>query len=240
MSQDSACAVIQADVIDYLRPMKLPIFNCIFADPPYNIGLNYDGHDDNLPRSVYLSWTRKWIYECERLLLPGGTFWLVINDEYQARLSLMLEELNLVQRNHIIWFYTFGVHCATKFSRSKAHVFYYTKPGDKHTWNRPLVPSTRQAIGDSRASSEGKTPDDVWQIPRLVGNAKERYDYPCQLPEELVRRCILSTTNEDDIVLDPFCGTGTTAAVCKQTDRNCITIDNSEKAFAIAKERICS
>lgn len=230
--------IIENEAIAFLKSLDSLMVDCIFTDPPYNIGLQYENHDDNM--SNYYDWCNNWIYECSRVLKPGGSFWLVINDEHVCRLALMLERMGMVRRNHIIWFYTFGPHCESKFTRAKAHILYFTRKGGKHTWNRPLVPSARQAMGDKRAAPEGKTPDDVWEIPRLVGNAKERVKYPCQLPLELVNRAILCSTNVGDTVLDPFLGTGTTAVSALTHKRKIIGCDNSPIAIGLTHGRIAN
>ena len=92
---------------------------------------------------------------------------------------------------------------------------------------------------DKRANPLGKIPDDVWEFSRVCGTFKERIgDHPCQMPEKLLERIIKASSNEDDIVLDPFGGTGTTASVAKKLKRNFITMDISKKYFKVMSERL--
>ena len=101
----------------------------IFADPPYNIGFEYDGHYvDQRPDDEYLQWTYDWIDAATRLLKPTGSFYILIGDEYAAEVRLHLKRLQasggLLFRNWIVWHYTFGQRCKIKFNRSHAHLFY--------------------------------------------------------------------------------------------------------------------
>ncbi|MEW6619589.1 MAG: site-specific DNA-methyltransferase [bacterium] len=91
------------------------------------------------------------------------------------------------------------------------------------------IPSARQLIyKDRRANPLGKIPDDVWQFSRICGTFKERIgEHPCQMPEDLLELIIKTSSNEGDLVLDPFGGTGTTAAVAKRLKRNYITMEIS-------------
>lgn len=230
--------IIQTDAESFLKNIPSNSVNCVFIDPPYNQGLQYPEYNDALEPTVYLRKLNNVFYHIERVLMPGGAFWLVISDEYAAELNLACKRLKFIQRNWIIWSYTFGVHCVTKFSRCHAHLFYFIKPGP-HVWNRPLVESTRLKIGDKRAVKDGKTPGDVWDdFPRIPGNDKERFDYPCQLPVGLVERAILCSTNEGDLVIDTYLGTGTTAVVCKKHNRKFAGCDISEKAIQITRGRL--
>ena len=100
------------------------------------------------------------------------------------------------------------------------------------------VPSQRMLAGDKRAAGP-RVPDDVWEVPRLVGNASERIgSHPCQLPEELLRRVILASTSEGQTVLDPMSGTGTTARVAQTLGRNYVAIEEQEAFVAVINERL--
>jgi DNA modification methylase len=100
----------------------------IFADPPFNIGYDYDIYDDSRDAEAYLEWTLAWGREVARVLRPSGTFWLAIGDEFAAELKVLFHrELGFSLRSWVIWYYTFGVHCTRKFARSHAHLFYFVK-----------------------------------------------------------------------------------------------------------------
>ena len=106
--------------------------------------------------------------EVARVLKPDGTFWLAIGDEFAAEMKVMLQrELGMTCRSWVVWYYTFGVNCKNKFSRSHAHLFYMVKDPQTFTFNTLAVrvPSARQLVyGDKRANPTGRLPDDTWVL----------------------------------------------------------------------------
>ncbi len=222
-----------------------------FADPPFNIGYKYDVYEDRLKAEEYLAWTKKWGDALVRTLKPTGTFWLAIGDDFAAELKLLFQrELGLCCRSWVIWYYTFGVNCKYKFSRSHTHLFHFVKDPKNFTFNNKSirVPSARQLVyADSRAHLNGRLPDDtwilrpqdipesftpeenVWHFPRVCGTFKERAGWHgCQMPEQLLGRIINACSNPGQIVLDPFAGSGTTLAVAKKLDRRFIGFELSK------------
>jgi len=156
---------------DCLRGMQgLPdrSIDLVFADPPFNIGYNYDKYHDNRPADEYLGWSASWFKEVKRLLKPSGAFWLAIGDEYAAELKVMAtRDLGFVCRSWVIWYYTFGVHCESKFTRSHAHLFHFVVDPKRFKFNDSeiRVPSARQLVyRDRRANPKGRVPDDTWII----------------------------------------------------------------------------
>lgn len=156
------------DCVKGLADLPEGSIDLAFADPPFNIGYDYDVYDDRKAADEYLEWSKKWIQGVIRALKPNGTFWLAIGDEYAAELKVLCtRELGLHCRNWVIWFYTFGVHCKTKFTRSHAQLFYFVKDPKKFTFNSldVRVPSARELVyGDKRADPDGRTPDDTWMM----------------------------------------------------------------------------
>lgn len=235
-------AVINADCVEILRKLPKKSIDLVFADPPYNIGVKYDVYNDNLPREKYLAWCKEWIGLVYDVLKDSGSFYLAIGDEYAAELNLIAKEKGFILRNWIIWYYTFGQNQRKKFNRSHTHIFYFVKDDDKAIFNTDAVriPSARQLIyNDKRAHPKGKVPDDVWQFSRVCGTFKERVKgYPCQMPEALLERIIKASSNEGDIVLDPFAGSGTTLAVAKKLNRRYIGIEISKNYCELIEKRL--
>ncbi len=245
----------QGDCIEELAKIEPGSVDLAFADPPFNIGYDYDVYDDKRNCEDYLEWSKRWMSGVIRALKDDGAFWLAIGDEYAAELKITAQrELNLTCRSWVIWYYTFGVNCKYKFSRSHAHLFHFVKDAMKFTFNTDdiRVPSARQLVyADARANPKGRLPDDTWILrpqdlpdgfpadghtwyfPRVAGTFKERAGFHgCQMPEQLLGRIIRSCSNEGELVLDPFTGSGTTLAVAKKLNRQYLGFELS-KDYAI-------
>lgn len=160
--------VHHADCIEGMKQLPSGCIDLAFADPPFNIGYDYDVYEDQLEADHYLQWCENWTAEVVRLLKPTGTFWLAIGDEYAAELKVMLQRTHHLHcRSWVVWYYTFGVNCKQKFSRSHAHLFHMTKDPKRFTFNIDAVrvPSARQLVyADSRANPSGRLPDDTWLL----------------------------------------------------------------------------
>lgn len=251
----------QGDCLEGLRQLPPGAIDLAFADPPFNIGYDYDVYDDRQDRARYLDWSRRWMGEVVRVLKPTGTFWLAIGDEYAAELKLIAQdELGLTCRSWVIWYYTFGVHCTRKFSRSHAHLFHFVKDADEFTFNDEAirVPSARQLVyADRRADPRGRMPDDTWILrpqdvgngfapeedtwyfPRVNGTFKERAGFHgCQMPEQLLGRIIRVSSNPGEIVLDPFVGSGTTLVAAKKLGRGWVGFELSPDYAVQAEARV--
>jgi DNA modification methylase len=255
--------VIQGDCIEGLSQLDEGSVDLVFADPPFNIGYDYDVYQDSKGTEDYLAWTKRWGEGIRRVLKPDGTFWLAIGDEYAAELKVLFQkELGFTCRNWVIWYYTFGVHCKTKFSRSHAHLFYFTRDAKKFTFNDKAirVPSARQLVyGDRRADAQGRLPDDTWILrpkdipqgfqgdedtwyfPRVCGTFKERAGFHgCQMPEQLLGRIIRVSSNPGELVLDPFGGSGSTLVAAKKLGRRYLGFELSANYAKQIEDRLSS
>ncbi|MHC5075930.1 MAG: DNA-methyltransferase, partial [Planctomycetota bacterium] len=231
------------DCIEVLGKIKKPFADLIFADPPFNIGSKYDKYYDKKKKQNYIAWTREWMSACKKVLKPQGSFYIAIGDDHAANVKIIADEIGLKLRNWIIWHYTFGQQTKNKFARAHTHIFYFVNDSKNFAFNdyAVRVPSDRQLVyNDKRANPAGKMPDDVWtEYSRVCGTFKERTGWhPCQMPESLLKRIIAVSSNPHDTVLDPFCGSGTTAAACYQLNRNYITIDISIQYVNNATKRL--
>ena len=254
--------VRQQDCIDGLAAVPAGSIDLVFADPPFNIGYEYDTYDDRQSRDEYLAWCRRWIEGVYRGLKPSGTFWLAIGDERAAELKLLSQEIGFHCRSWVIWYYTFGVNCTHKFSRSHAHLFYFVKDPATFTFREDdpqnRVPSARQLVyADRRANPRGRLPDDTWILrpqdmsdcftadedtwyfPRVAGTFKERAGFHgCQMPEQLLARIIRTCSNEGELVVDPFSGSATTLVVAKKLGRRFLGFEISEEYALRGNKRL--
>ena len=243
----------QGDCIEQLGQVEPGSIDLAFADPPFNIGYEYDVYDDRRAYDDYLDWSRKWMAAVAETLKSDGTFWLAIGDEYAAELKLIAQnDLRLSCRSWVIWYYTFGVNCKRGFSRSHTHLFHFVKDPLEFTFNADnpavRVPSARQLVyADRRANPKGRLPDntwilrpqdapesftvdhDTWYYARVAGTFKEREGFHgCQMPEQLLGRIVRSCSNPQETVLDPFAGSGTTLAVAKKLGRQWLGFELSD------------
>lgn len=242
--------IVNGDCISGMAALPAGSVDLAFADPPFNIGYSYDVYRDRRKVDDYLDWSRAWIGGVKRVLKSDGTFWLAIGDEYAAELKLIAQAEGFHCRSWVIWYYTFGVNCKFKFSRSHVHLFHFVVDPAKYTFNTEAirVPSARQLVyADTRANPTGRLPDDTWILrpqdcvhgfkpdedtwyfPRVAGTFKEREGFHgCQMPEQLLGRIIRSCSNSQELVLDPFAGSATTLAVAKKLGRNYLGFELSQ------------
>ena len=254
-------AVYNEDCLSGMEKIAAGSVELAFADPPFNIGYDYDLYEDRLEAENISTGAvagQRW---SSALLRPDGTFWLAIGDEYAAELKVMLQrEHGLFCRSWVVWYYTFGVNCTSKFNRSHAHLFQMVKDPKKYTFRADAVrvPSARQLVyADSRANPAGRLPDDTWVLrpqdlpegfkpdedtwyfPRVCGTFKERAGWHgCQMPEQLLGRIIRVSSNEGELVLDPFAGSGGTLAVAKKLGRQFLGFELSPQYAREIKKRL--
>lgn len=236
--------IINDDCVKFLQEQKKieQKYDLIFADPPFNVNYKYDIYKDNLPSPEYLNWCETWIRDCYDVLKPTGTFWLASGDEYAAELCCLAKSVGFIMRNWVIWHYTFGSNTRTKFVRSHTHLLYFVK-SKKFTWNGHLtenrIPSQRQIkYNDKRACASGKVYDDVWEFSRVCGTFKERLDHPCQMPLDLLKRIVSYCSNPNDLVFDPFAGSGTTLRAAVDLGRNAVGVEVSSKYVGVIQNRM--
>lgn len=249
----------QGDCIAKMKKLPAGSVDLVFADPPFNIGYKYDAYEDSLEEEKYLEWSSNWMSQVYRILKPDGTFWLAIGDEYAAELKIEAKKLGFRTRNWVIWYYTFGVHCKSKFTRSHAHLFYFVKDPKQFTFNFDgvAVPSARQLVyNDKRGNPKGRTPDDTWILrpqdtegfteredtwyfPRVAGTFKERAGFHgCQMPEQLLGRIIRGCSNEGEVVVDPFAGSSTTLTAAKKLRREFLGYELSKEYVKLGAKRL--
>lgn len=255
-------SIHQGDCIHSLKKIRKGSVDLVFADPPFNIGYDYDVYDDAKQADDYIRWSREWISAVHRILKPNGTFWLAIGDEYAAELKIEAKNAGFHCRSWVIWYYTFGVNCVNGFSRSHTHLFHFVKNQTDFTFNKfnphVRVKSARQLVyADNRANPNGRLPDntwiirpqdapesfspnhDTWYFARVAGTFKEREGFHgCQMPEQLLARIIRVSSHPQDLVVDPFSGSGTTLCVAKKLGRQWIGFELSEDYASYIKERL--
>jgi site-specific DNA-methyltransferase (adenine-specific) len=249
--EDPATEVYVGDCREILNALPERSVDLIFADPPFNWDVPYGEWDDAQPREEYLAFAHQWLDACIRVLNHHGSFWVNIPDDTAAEIVVHLKERGLAMINWCIWHFRFGQHRTGNFIVSKVHALYFAKDRNNRIWNPDAVlePSDRAAIYDDPRTKRTKQPGlrvplDVWYGPywgRIQGNNKERRtNHQNQIPEVYLERVIRACSNEGQLVLDPFLGSGTTCTVARALRRRSIGIEYSRRIAASSFERIQS
>jgi len=229
--------IIQGDCIEELKSIKDSSIDLVVADPPYNVGKDYGNGSDKQQFEDYLSFSRKWLRECHRVLKPQGTIYVFIGFRYISYLYQILEkDLNMNFVNWISWHYTQGVGKTKGFSPRHDDILMFSKT-EKYTFNLDSV-RIPQKFYRKINNMRGANPGDVWEVSHIHYCQKNRQPHPTQKPEALIERMVLASSNENDTVLDPFSGSGTTLRVCQQLNRNAIGIELNGEYIEGIKERL--
>ena len=224
----------------------------VITSPPYNIGKPYE---TKLSLKDYVAQQKKVIESCVRVLAPTGSIcWQVGNfvDKGQiVPLDIVLypifESLGLQLRNRIVWHFEHGLHCSNRFSGRYETVLWFSKTADyKFNLDPVRVPQKYPGkrhfkgpkAGELSGNPLGKNPGDVWIIPNVKSNHVEKTAHPCQFPVELVERFVLSLTDEDDWVLDPFLGSGTSVIAALKNGRRGMGAELAPDYVKIAQNRV--
>jgi len=234
---------------DNLKMLKLIPDNSIdliYADPPFfsnrhyeviwNDGAELRAFEDRWSGGInqYLKWMRGRLLECHRVLKDTGCIYLHCDWHASHYLKVIMDKIFGYDnfQNDIIWNYGLGGSSPKRWQRKHDDILYYTKT-TKWTFNPYMIKATSQML-----KGQLKKEDDVWDIPSINNMAHERIGYPTQKPEALLKRIIEASSNKGDIVLDPFCGCGTSIAVAQQLSRRWIGIDVSPTACRMMADRL--
>ena len=222
----------------------------IFADPPFNWDVPYESWRDGMSRAEYERFTFDWLDGCIDALSPTGSLWVNIPDDTAAEIVVHLKRRGLTMINWCVWHFRFGQNRDSSFIMSKVHALYFAKDPDQRIWNPKHIMelSDRASVyADPRTMAKDQNkglrlPMDVWYGKywgRIQGNNKERrHQHHNQIPEVYLERVILACSNEGDLVLDPFLGSGGTCTVAKAWGRRSIGIEHSAVNAKSAWERI--
>jgi site-specific DNA-methyltransferase (adenine-specific) len=243
--------VYVGDCRDVLNALPERTVDLIFADPPFNWDVAYGEWDDARPRQEYLAFTHEWLDACIRVLSDRGSLWVNIPDDTAAEIVVHLKQRGLLMINWCVWHFRFGQHRVANFIVSKVHALYFARDRENRVWNPDAVlePSDRAAIYDDPRTRETRQPGlrvplDVWygsNWGRIQGNNRERRrNHQNQIPEVYLERVIRACSNEGQLVLDPFLGSGTTCTVARALGRRSIGIEYSSSNAESALERIQS
>jgi len=249
--------IYKGDCIEILnKEIDKNTVQLIFADPPYNLsgnGLKWENNQtggdwymvnedwDKIPEKKYLEFTHSWIKACKQVLKSNGSIYISCSYHNLGEVITALKALGFKINNIVVWRKTNAMPNMTRrvFTHSTEFVVWAVK-GKNWIFNYDKV---KQINPKKKQNGESKQMRDVWDMPLVQGKERLRGKkgkalHPTQKPEELLRRIIIASSNPDDIVLDPFLGSGTTAAVAKKLNRRWIGIEKKKKYVQAAEKRI--
>lgn len=242
--------IIQGDSIEVLKTIPSNSIDLIFADPPYNMqtegellrtdGSTFSGVTDKWDKfnslEDYDKFCKEWLKECKRVLKDDGSIWVIGSFQNIFRLGYIMQDLGFWILNDIIWSKPNAVpnFGGTRFQNSHETLLWCSKSKkSKFHFNYKTMKALN---GDKQMKS-------VWDIGICIGNERLKDEeghkvHATQKPEKLLYNIIISSSEPNDVVLDPFFGTGTTGAIAKKTGRHFIGIEREEKYIKYAQKRI--
>lgn len=248
------------DNLEILATMEKESVDLIYIDPPFFSNRYYEiiWGDEAEIRSfedrwegginVYIDWMKERVIELHRVLKPTGSMYLHCDWHAGHYLKVMMDEIfgaNNFQ-NEIVWCYKTGGASKRRFGRKHDTIFFYTKTS-QYTFNPQKEKSYMMheygfKKSDFQKDDKGQyswvIAKDWWEIPAIGSATKERLGYPTQKPEALLEKIVKASSNEDDVVLDVFCGCGTALVIAQSWGRRWIGIDISPSAIALIKKRL--
>jgi len=254
--------LILGDNLEILKSLPTESVDLIYLDPPFFSNRTYEviwgdkgevrSFEDRFSGGIdhYIAWLKERVIEMHRILKQTGSFYLHCDWHADAYIRVYILDKIFGEknfRNEIVWWYETGGIPKTDFSRKHDNIFRYSK-SSKITFNSDAILELRSdevlrriATGNenaTRSKGQFRHPSDVFKIPSINAMAKERIGYPTQKPEALLDRIIKASSNEGDIVMDPFVGGGTTIAVADKLNRKWIGIDQSVAAIKVTEARM--
>lgn len=241
--------IIHGDALEALKTLPDNSVDLIFADPPYNIGKNFNGHIEKWKtEEAYLEWCYEWLDLCIQKLKPNGSFYVMTATQFMPFFDIYLrKKLHILSR--IVWYYdSSGVQAKKYYGSMYEPILFCVKDKNNYTFNSNEIlveakTGAKRKLIDYRKPvptvySSEKVPGNVWEFPRVRYRMEEYENHPTQKPIALLERIIKASSNEGDLVLDPFSGTFTTCFVAKELGRKSIGIELQDEYVKIGLRRL--
>lgn len=242
--------VILGDALQALKTeIKDNSIDLIFADPPYNIGKNFNGHKDKWDSDEsYLEWCYEWLSLCIQKLKPNGSFYVMTSTQFMPYFDIFLrDKLTILSR--LVWYYdSSGVQAKKHYGSMYEPILFCVKDPNNYVFNANDIlveakTGAKRKLIDYRKNppqiySSEKVPGNVWEFPRVRYRMEEYENHPTQKPISLLERIIKASSNKGATILDPFSGTFTTSFVAKSLDRKSIAIELQDEYVKIGLRRL--
>ncbi|MFA5136021.1 MAG: site-specific DNA-methyltransferase [Patescibacteria group bacterium] len=249
--EDNNFILYNDDCIFALNKLSEPIFDLTVTSPPYNIGKSYEKVVHN---GKYIDWSHQWINAVYKNTKKDGAFWLNLGYfSYENRakavpiIYLLWDKIPFYLIQEIVWHYEAGVLTKKSLAPRNEKFLWYVKNPDAYVFNLDSIrdPNVKypnqKKNGKLKCNPLGKNPGDVWLFPKVTSGAnrssKERTSHPAQFPIAVINRIIKACSNENQIILDPFMGSGTTAEAALRLKRKVVGFEILREYCDIAVKR---
>lgn len=241
--------IIYGDALEALQTISDNSIDLIFADPPYNIGKNFNGKIEKWKtEEEYLNWCYLWLELCINKLKPNGSFYVMTATQFMPFFDIYLrKKINILSR--LVWYYdSSGVQAKKHYGSMYEPILFCVKDKDNYTFNSNDIlveakTGAKRKLIDYRKPvptvyNSEKVPGNVWEFARVRYRMDEYEHHPTQKPIALLERIIKASSNENDTILDPFSGTFTTCFVAKELNRKSIGIELQDEYVKIGLRRL--
>lgn len=238
--------IIQGDCLEVMRDIPDNSVDITFADPPFNLKKKYNGYKDNQNSDTYLAWCKDWISEMVRITKPTGSIFVHNIPKWLTYYASFLNEIACF-KHWIAWDAPSGP-MGKSLQPSHYGILYYVKNPDENKFYEIRYPHKRcrkcgYLLKDYGGKKDTLHPfgpliSDSWTDIHRIKHNKYRDKHPCQLPIHLLERIVLMSTDENDIVFDPFVGTGTSVIAAKRLGRRFMGIDIDEEYVNITRQKL--
>ena len=241
--------ILNGDCIKGMQSLPNDCIDLIVADPPYNLNTDFGEWKESERKEEWLAWSKTWLNECERVLKPGGSIFVYGIHHHLCWIQCHLYEMGLDYRRQIIWFYENGFAGYTKSLAAHYEPLLWFSKGKNFTYHPIREPYKSTERLKHAVTKNGKVwtphPDgrmagDIWQFPVLAGRRfrDEKVDHPTQKPLSISTRIINHFSNEGDLVLIPFAGSGSECVAARMGGRNFFGFELNPDYVAIANQRL--
>lgn len=249
MTEETLGKIILGDCIEGMRNLPDESAHLIVADPPYNLNKDFGEWKELQKKEQWLSWSKEWLFQAKRILTPGGSIFVYGIHHHLCWLQCYLYELGLSYRRQIIWHYENGFAGYTRTLAAHYEPLIWFSKGENYTYHSIREPykSTERLKHritkngkEWRPNPEGRLAGDVWRFPVLAGRRfqEEKVDHPTQKPLSISTRIVNHFSNPGDLVLVPFCGSGSECLAAVMGGRNYFAFELNPDYIRIAERRI--
>lgn len=243
-------AIFVGDGLEGMRQLPSGCVDLVFADPPYNLGKNFGNNLDRRPNREYREWCATWMGELHRLVKPNATIYVCCDWFYSGMFQELLSEHFIIQ-NRITWKREKGRGAKTNWKNNMEDIWFCTV-SDDYKFYVERVKVKKEVIAPYRENGKPKDwmeengeryrwthPSNIWtDLVVPFWSMPENTPHPTQKPERLVERALLASSDEGDVVLDPFMGSGTTAVVATRLKRSFIGFELNPDYVRLALKRL--